>query len=73
MRNLHLIIEGKIGPTTLLPLNANICGQSKQFISILFIIPIIIDMHRHRYEIYTLVSEIPECVYLILGIKNIFE
>ena len=30
-------------------------GQS---ISVLFIIPIIIDIHDHRFEIYTLVSEI---------------
>ena len=44
-----------------------------QFISILFIIPIIIDIHGHRFEIYTLVSEIHENVDLVLGIKNIFE
>ena len=44
-----------------------------QFVSILFIIPIIIDIHRHRFEIYTLVSEIHENVDLVLGIKNIFE
>ena len=29
-----------------------------QFISILFIIPILVDIHGHRCEIYTLVSEI---------------
>ena len=46
---------------------------NRQFISILFIIPIIIDIHRHRFEIYTLVSEIHESIALILGIKNIFE
>ena len=44
-----------------------------QIISILFIIPIIIDIHRHRFEIYTLVSEIHENIDLVLGIKNIFE
>ena len=47
--------------------------QNGQFISILFIIPITIDVHRHRFEIYTLVSEIHENVDLVLGIKNIFE
>ena len=30
-------------------------------------------LHRHRFEIYTLVSEIHENVDLVLGIKNIFE
>ena len=29
-----------------------------QYISVLFVIPIIIDIHSHRFEIYTLVSEI---------------
>ena len=33
----------------------------------------IIDVHGHRFEIYTLVSEIHENVDLVLGIKNVFE
>ena len=44
-----------------------------QFISVLFVIPVIIEVHGHRFEIYTLVSEIHENVDLVLGIKNIFE
>ena len=44
-----------------------------QFVSVLFIIPIIVDIHGHRFEIHTLVSEIHENVDLVLGIKNIFE
>ena len=44
-----------------------------QFVSVLFIIPIILDVHGHRFEIYTLVSEIHENIYLVLGIKNMFE
>ena len=44
-----------------------------QFVSVLFIIPIIIDIHQHRFEIYTLVSEIHDIEDLLLGIKNIFE
>ena len=44
-----------------------------QCVSVLFIIPVIIDEHRHRFEIYTLVSEIHENVDLVLGIKNVFE
>ena len=39
----------------------------------MFIIPIIRDIHRHRFDVYTLVSEIHENVGLVLGIKNIFE
>ena len=30
-------------------------------------------MHGHRFEIYTLVSEILENVDLVLGIKNVFK
>ena len=36
-------------------------------------IPVIIHIHGHRFEIYTLVSEIHENVDLVLGIKNVFE
>ena len=42
-------------------------------VSILFIIPVIVDIHGHRFEIYTPVSEIHENIYLVLGIKNLFE
>ena len=41
--------------------------------SVLFFIPVIIDIHEHRFEIYTLLSEIPENLDLVLGIKNVFE
>ena len=44
-----------------------------QCVSVLFITPVIIDVHRHRFEIYTLVSEIHKNVDLVLGIKNVFE
>ena len=44
-----------------------------QFVSVLFIIPIIVDIHEHRFEIYTLVSEMHENVDLVSKIKNIFE
>ena len=44
-----------------------------QCISVLFIIPVIIEVHGHRFEIYTLVSEIHENVDLVLGIKNVFK
>ena len=38
-----------------------------------FGIPVIIEVHGHRFEIYMLVSEIHENVDLVLGIKNIFK
>ena len=44
-----------------------------QCVSILFILPVMIDVHRHRFEIYTLASENHENVDLVLGIKNVFE
>ena len=46
---------------------------NRQYVSILFIMSVIVDIHGHRFGIYTLVSEIPENVDLGLGIKNIFE
>ena len=33
----------------------------------------IVDIHGHRFEIYTLVSEIHENIDLVLGIKSVFE
>ena len=44
-----------------------------QFVSVLFIILTVIDIHDHRFEIFTLVSEIRETVDYVFGIKNIFE
>ena len=44
-----------------------------QYVSALFIIPVLIDLHGHRFKVFTLVSEIYENVDLVLGIKNIFE
>ena len=44
-----------------------------QCVGVLFIIPVIVEIHRHRFEIFTLVSEIHENVDLVLGLKNVFE
>ena len=44
-----------------------------QFVSVLFIISIIVDIHGHRFKIYSLVSEIHENTDLVMGIKNVFE
>ena len=42
-----------------------------QCVSVLFIIPFIIEVHGHRFEIYTLVSEIHKNIDLVLGIKHV--
>ena len=47
--------------------------RNGQCVSVLFIIPVIVDIHVHRFEIYTLVSEIHKNVDLVLGIKNVFK
>ena len=44
-----------------------------QRVRVLFIIPVVIDIHGNRFKIYTLVSEIHENVHLVLGKKNVFE
>ena len=46
---------------------------SGQYVSVLFMIPVIIDIHGHRLEIFTLVSEIHDNVDLVMGMKNIFK
>ena len=44
-----------------------------QYVGMLFVISVIITIKNHRFEIFTLVSEIHENVDLVLGIKNLFE
>ena len=44
-----------------------------QYVSVLFIIPVIIDVHGHRFEIFTLASEIHDNADLVMGMKNSFE
>ena len=41
-----------------------------QCVSVLFIIPVIVDIHGHRFEIYTLVSDIHENVDLVTRHKE---
>ena len=47
-------------------------GNGK-YVSVLFVIPVIINIHGHRFEIFTLVSEIHDNVDLVMGMKNIFK
>ena len=44
-----------------------------QYVGVLFVIPIILTIQSHKFEIFTLVSEIHENVDLMIGIKNLFE
>ena len=44
-----------------------------QYVSVLFVIPVIMTIQKHIFEIFTLVSEIHENVDLVIGIKNLFK
>ena len=44
-----------------------------QYVSVLFKIPVIIDIHRHRFEIFALVSKILDNVDLVMGMKIFFQ
>ena len=44
-----------------------------QYVSVLFIIPVFVDIHGHRLKIFTLVSEIHDNLDLVMEMKNIFE
>ena len=44
-----------------------------QYIGVLFVIPVIIEICGHRLEVFTLVSEIFDNVDMVLGIKKLFE
>ena len=46
---------------------------NRQYVGVLFVIPVIIKIQKHRFEIFTLASEIHENVDLVLRIKNLFE
>ena len=44
-----------------------------QYVGILFIIPVILTIQSHRFEIFMLVSKIHKNIDLVIGIKNPFE
>ena len=44
-----------------------------QYVGVLFVIPVIIEINEHRLEVFTLVSEIFDNVDMVLGIKILFE
>ena len=44
-----------------------------QCVAALFVIHVIVDIHGHRFKVFTLVSEIHDNVHLVLGMNNVFE
>ena len=42
-------------------------------LGVTLVIPVIIDLHRQRFEACTLVSEIYDNVDMVMGIKNVYE
>ena len=44
-----------------------------QYVMVSFVILFIVDIYEHRFEVFTLVSEIHDNVDLVLSMKNVFE
>ena len=44
-----------------------------QYVGVLFVIPVIVEINKHRLEVFMLVSEILDNVDMVLGIKNLFQ
>ena len=44
-----------------------------QYVGVLFVIPVIVEINGHRLEVFTLVSEIFDNINMVLGIKNLYE
>ena len=44
-----------------------------QYVAVLFVIPVIVEINNHRLEVFTLILEIFDNVDMVLGIKNLFE
>ena len=44
-----------------------------QYVGVLFVIPVIVEINKHRLEVFMLVSEIFDNVDMVLGIKNLFQ
>ena len=44
-----------------------------QYVAVVFVIHVIVDILGHRFEVFTLVSEIHDNVDLVLGMQNVFK
>ena len=47
--------------------------RNGQYVGVLFVIMVIVEINGHRLEVFMLVSEIFDNVDMLLGIKNLFE
>ena len=68
MRSKTLHALPKFAPTT-----QRIQVGNGQYVAVLFIIPVIMEVHGHISEVFTLVSEIYDNVDLVLGMMNAYE
>ena len=41
--------------------------------AVLLIVPVIIEVHEHIFEVFTLMSEIHDNINLVLGMQNAYE
>ena len=46
---------------------------NEQYVAVLFVTPVIVDIPGHRFEVLMLVSEIHDNVDQLLGMNNVFE
>ena len=58
----------KFAPTT-----QRIQVGNGQYVAVLFIVLVVIEVHEHMFEVFTLVSEIHDNIDLVLGMKNAYE
>ena len=63
---LHALL--KFAPTT-----QKIQVGNGQYVAVLFVVLVIIEIHGHLFEVFTSVSEIHDNVDLVLGMKNAYE
>ena len=47
--------------------------ENGQYVGVLFVILVIVEINKHRLEMFMLVSEIFDNVDMVLGIKNLFK
>ena len=58
----------KFAPTT-----QRIQVGNGQHVAVILLVPVIIEVHEHIFEVFILVSEIHDNVDLVLGMKNAYE
>ena len=56
-----------------IPSSKGIMVGNGQHIPLLFVIPVVVSVCGHLFEIYTIVAEIHEGIDLVFGMKNMVE